>query len=248
MVGEFVRGAGLLLRGIGMWSRSPRLFLLGLIPVAVTAALFLIGLVALLLFLPDLAAAVTWFAADWSETARGTTRVLAGVALLGVALLIGIVSFTAVTLTLGSPFYERISQHVERSVGELPPELPVGFWRSLGRSVTDSARLLAVTIPIGLCLFLIGFLPAVGQLVAPVLGALIGGWFLALELVSIPFERRGLRLADRRRALRRLRPASLGFGAAVFLCFLIPGGAILVMPAAVAGGTLLARRALSPPT
>jgi CysZ protein len=34
---------------------------------------------------------------------------------------------------------------------------------------------------------------------------------------------------------------SLGFGVSVFLCFLIPFGAVLVMPAAVAGGTLLTR-------
>ena len=37
---------------------------------------------------------------------------------------------------------------------------------------------------------------------------------------------------------------ALGFGVAVFLCFLIPLGAILVMPAAVAGATLLSREAL----
>lgn len=95
--------------------------------------------------------------------------------------------------------------------------------------------------------FLAGFLPAVGQTVVPVLGALVGGWFLAVELVGVPFTRRGLRLPDRRRALRAHRPAALGFGTAVFCCFLVPGGAVLVMPAAVAGGTLLARRALGLP-
>jgi CysZ protein len=33
----------------------------------------------------------------------------------------------------------------------------------------------------------------------------------------------------------------MGFGVAVFVCFLIPFGAVLVMPAAVAGATLLTR-------
>jgi CysZ protein len=41
---------------------------------------------------------------------------------------------------------------------------------------------------------------------------------------------------------------ALGFGVAVFCCFLIPLGAVFVMPAAVAGGTLLARRVLGQPT
>jgi CysZ protein len=53
-----------------------------------------------------------------------------------------------------------------------------------------------------------------------------------------------MRLPERRSLLRADRPTTLGFGVAVFVCFLIPLGAVLVMPAAVAGATLLARRAL----
>jgi CysZ protein len=37
---------------------------------------------------------------------------------------------------------------------------------------------------------------------------------------------------------------AVGFGAAVFACFLIPLGAVIIMPAAVAGATMLARRVL----
>jgi CysZ protein len=40
---------------------------------------------------------------------------------------------------------------------------------------------------------------------------------------------------------------ALGFGIATFVCFLIPLGAVLVMPAAVAGATLLSRRVLGLP-
>jgi CysZ protein len=36
---------------------------------------------------------------------------------------------------------------------------------------------------------------------------------------------------------------ALGFGVSVFVCFLVPLGAVLVMPAAVAGATLLTRHA-----
>lgn len=246
-VREFLRGAGLLASGVRLHLRTPRLLRLGLVPVVITALLFGAALVALLFFLPDLAATATWFAADWTGWARVLVRILAAIAILAVAGLIGVVSFTILTLTIGSPWYEQISEQVEEWCGGAPPAADVGFWRSLGISLADSARLLAITAPLGIGLFLAGLLPLVGQTVVPVLGALVGGWFLAVELVGIPFERRGLRLPDRREALRRHRPAALGFGAAVFLCFLVPGGAVLVMPAAVAGGTLLARRALGLP-
>lgn len=130
-VGQFVGGVGLLGRGLGLYARTPRLVLLGLLPVAVTAMLFGAALVTLLFFLGDLAAAVTWFATDWSQGARQAARVLAAIALLGAAVLLGIVTFTMVTLTLGAPWYERISEQVEQWCGGAPPPADIGFWLPL---------------------------------------------------------------------------------------------------------------------
>ena len=96
--------------------------------------------------------------------------------------------------------------------------------------------------------FLTGLIPVVGQTVVPVLTAIFSGWVLSLELSGVPFERRGLRLVQRRQMLRRNRPLALGFGVATFVCFLIPLGAVLVMPAAVAGATLMTRRVYGLPT
>lgn len=237
MIRRYAAGVRLLAEGVATYARTPRLLLFGLIPAVATAALFAAVFGVLVYFLADLAAAVTWFAADWSTGPRTTAQVLAGAGLLGVAVLVGVLTYTTVTLLVGEPFYEAISRRVE---GAVPDEVEVGFWRGLGRSVTDSARLLAVTPLVGLPLFLAGFLPVVGQTLVPVAGATVGGWLLALQLVAGPFDRRGLRLADRRQALRSRLPETLGFGTAVFVSFLVPGGAVLLMPAAVVGGTLLA--------
>jgi CysZ protein len=73
----------------------------------------------------------------------------------------------------------------------------------------------------------------------------VSGYFLTLELTSIPLERRGLRRRDRFALLRRNRALAVGFGASVFVVFLIPLGALIAMPGAVAGGTLLARERLA---
>lgn len=244
MLTRYVTGVRLLGQGAAACARSPRMLLLGLLPAVVTALLFGAALLVLLLHLADLAGTVTWFAADWTPAVRVTARVVAGVGLLGVAILLVVLTFTTVTLMIGDPCYEAISRHMD---GEVAGEVETGFWRGLGRSVAESVRLLAVAVPAGVPLFLAGLLPLVGQTVVPVVGATVGGWFLALQLTAVPFERRGWRLADRRRMLRGHRPEALGFGTAVFVCFLIPGGAVLVMPAAVAGGTLLARHVLSRP-
>ncbi|WDZ85527.1 EI24 domain-containing protein [Micromonospora cathayae] len=246
-VGRFFSGAGLLLRGLGLYARSPRLMLLGVLPALITGLFFLAALGTLVYFVDDLAAWVTPFADGWSTTTRSLVRVIAGLALLGIGGLVGVLTFTAVTLVVGDPFYEKISEQVEQRYGGTPGEVEVPFWPSLRRSVADSLRLVGISVLVGIPLFAAGFVPVVGQTVVPVIGAAVGGWFLALELAGAPFYRRGLRLPDRRRVLKADRPTTLGFGVAVFLCFLIPLGAVLIMPAAVAGAALLTRRAFDQP-
>jgi CysZ protein len=248
VVGRYLSGARLLPRGLGMYARAPGLLLLGLVPVVIVAAVFVGLLVLLLIFIEEIAGGVTWWAEDWSETPRTLVRLAAGVGIFGTGLLLAMITFTQVTLAVGDPVYERISKRVEDWCGGAPGEAEVGFWRSSGRSLADSVKLIGLTALTGIPLFLAGFIPVVGQTVVPVTGATVAGWLLALELVGAPFSRRGKRLVHRRHALRRHRPEALGFGTAVFLCFtFIPFGAVLLMPAAVAGGTLLARKALGLP-
>lgn len=240
---DFFAGVGLLGRGFAVWRTAPGLMLLGLIPALIVAVLFAVGIVALGLNLEGIAAAVTPFANGWDEPWRTGIRVVAGLAFLAVAVLIVINTFTTVTLIVGQPFYERIWRHVEEREGGIGAEASTGFWRSTGRGIADGLRMLLPTLLVGLGLFLLGFIPVVGTVLAAVLGAFVGGWYLTIELTGLAFEARGVGLRDRRRALRSRRALTQGFGVATYLLFLIPLGAVVVMPAAVAGATLLARRA-----
>jgi CysZ protein len=247
-VRQFLTGAGLLGRGLALILRSPKLLGLGLLPAMISGILYAVGLILLIDFLPRLSRDVTWFADDWSGSGRDLVRFFAGAGLLGTAVLLGVLTFTAVTLLIGDPFYERISELVEHGLGGVPDAVGVSFWQSLRRSLVDSLRLIALSVLVGIPLFALGFLPVIGQTVIPVVGGAVGGWLLAVELTGVPFQRRGQRLRHRRRALRAHRPLTLGFGVAVFCCFLIPLGAILLMPAAIAGATLLSRQVLGHPT
>ncbi len=244
---RFADGAGFLLRGIGLYVRNPGLMLLGVVPALISGVLFLAAYAILVAFVGDLATAVTPFADDWSTAARRVVRVIAGLAVLGLGGLLAVLTFTAVTLVIGDPFYEKISERVEQRYGGAPDAVEVPFWASLRRSAADSIRLVALAALFGIPLFAAGFIPLLGQTVVPVIGAAVGGWLLAVELVGAPFYRRGKGLRERRAALKVDRPTALGFGMAVFVCFLIPLGAVLLMPAAIAGATLLARRTLGQP-
>jgi CysZ protein len=110
--------------------------------------------------------------------------------------------------------------------------------------VTFAGAVGIMTALLAVVFFALGFLPAVGQTAVPVLAACVAGYFLTFEMTSIAFERRGVHRRRRFALLRRNRLLSVGFGVAVFVVFLIPLGAVLAMPGAVAGGTLLARERL----
>lgn len=243
MVSEFFTGVGLLFRGLRVWATAPKLMLLGMIPAFLVGLAFVAAIVALGINLERLAEFVTPFAGSWAEPFRTGVRILAGLALLAAALLVAVYTYTTITLMVGAPFYERIWLHVERRFGQ-PPESGVPFWRGFWRGVWSGIRIIVPTLLLALGLFLVGFIPVVGQVLVIVLGALVGGWFLALELTGLAFDGRGKTLSERRTILKQRRARTIGFGAASYLVFLIPLGAVVMMPAAVAGGTLLSRSAL----
>ena len=70
-------------------------------------------------------------------------------------------------------------------------------------------------------------------------------WFLALDLVSVSFYRRGMDFAKRREVLARRRGLAIGLGLPASLLCAIPLLAIVVMPIAFVGGVLVAREALN---
>ena len=243
MIRELLAGAGLFGKGFGTWLTRPRLMLMGALPALIVAVLYGVGLVVLAVNSPAIADWATPFADGWDEPWRSAVRVSAALALVAVGILLVVFTFTAITLAVGDPFYERIWRETEENLGDAPPEPEGGFWRMLLRGIGAGLRILALTAGIGLMLFVIGLVPVAGSIASPVLAALFGGWVLSLELTGFAFDARGLRLRDRRRMLGARRARTLGFGVAVYLMFLIPLGAVFAMPAAVVGATRLARLA-----
>jgi CysZ protein len=244
--GGFFTGMGFLARGVAMYGRSPAIMLLGLLPALIAFVALVGAFAAMVYFVDDVVVWMTPYLRDWPAFPRDAIRLFATVGIGVLWVVLSVLAYVSLTLLIGQPFYEAISKRVEDRLGGVPGEINVSFWKSLPRTIFDSLRLGALALVVGIGLFLVGLIPVVGTATAVVLGALLGGRVLALEVTSVPFERRGLRYRDRKRALNQNRSMSLGFGAVTFLSFLIPLGAVFFMPAAVAGATLLSRRILQP--
>ncbi|MCU1635530.1 MAG: rane protein [Cryobacterium sp.] len=243
-VRDFLAGAALMGRGLRLWSTTPRMMFLGVIPALIVGIVYVAGIVVLAVNLAAIAAWATPFAGEWDDPFRSLVRITAALSIAAFAVLLVIATYAALTLAVGEPFYERIWRHVEEQLGGVEGEIETPFWRSVRRGVGDAVRVLALASSIGLAVLLVGFVPVVGPVVAAVLGSIAGGWILALELTRLPFDARGVSAAERRRVLKGTRAKALGFGVTTYLLFLVPLGAVLVMPAAVAGATMLGRNAM----
>lgn len=237
---ELLAGAALVWSGFGMWRRRPGVMALGMLPAVIAATVVVIVVVILAANVSAIAAWITPFAETWGRNERELLRGAAGAAVvIGVGVL-ALYTFTTLTLLVGDPFYERIWRRTEADLGGYTPA-PFGFWRSIG----DTALLVLRAVGYGLTTLVVGVIPVVGAMAGPILGAVLGGHLLARELTQRPFQARGLGRDARRRLLRGSRARELGFGVMTQLFFLVPGGAILVMPAAVVGSTRLARELLA---
>ncbi|MGC5562687.1 EI24 domain-containing protein [Streptomyces sp. FR-108] len=239
-----------LLRGQRWVARHGKQFGFGLIPGLITLVLYAAALVALALWGADFVTWATPFADDWSSPWLGLFRGFLTAVLFALALLLSVVTFTAATLVIGQPFYESLSEKVDRDVSPdgTAPESDLPLWRELLISTRDSLRIVARAVIWGVLLFALGFIPFVGQTVVPVIGFFVTGYFLTEELTAVALQRRNIVLRDRLTMLRSRRMLVWGFGTPLGIAFLVPFVAVFLMPGAVAGATLMARDLLGEET
>ncbi|MGW7223934.1 EI24 domain-containing protein [Streptomyces sp. NPDC054826] len=236
-------GFGYLLRGQRWVARHGKQYGFGLLPGLITLVLYAAALVALALWGQDAVGWATPFADDWSSPWQGLFRGFLTAVLFALALLLSVLTFTAMTLLVGQPFYESLSEKVDRDVSPdgTAPESDLPLMRELWISARDSLRIIARALLWAVLLFALGFIPVVGQTVVPAVGFFVTGFFLTEELTAVALQRRGVELRDRLALLRTRKRLVWGFGTPLGLAFLVPFVAVFLMPGAVAGATLMAR-------
>lgn len=226
-----MRALGLLMRTTGLWKYV-------LVPLALNAVLGAI------LYTSLMTLGFRWIdglIVDTSSLGTALERLLRVV--LGVALLLGI-GFILVRfgVLLGSPWYAKLSEHIERmQTGQAPPAeplTPAGIARDLGRALGFELKKLLIVVLIGGVLLLMNVVPVAGQIVATVGGIVLGGFIACLDFFDGPLERRRMRFRDKISTVRRALPASGGFGLMSFALVSIPLLNLLAIPVCVAAGTL----------
>ncbi|WP_326775898.1 EI24 domain-containing protein [Streptomyces sp. NBC_01445] len=241
-------GFGYLMKGQRWVSQHGKQFGMGLLPGLITLVLYAAALVCLALWGDDFVTWATPFADDWTSPWAGLFRGFLTAVLFALVLLLAVLAFTAVTLLIGQPFYESLSEKVDLAEGGHAPESGLPLWRELWISARDSLRVLVRAALWGVLLFALGFVPFVGQTVVPVIGFFVTGFFLTEELAAVALQRRSVELRERLALLRSRKGLAWGFGTPLAVAFLVPLVAVFLMPGAVAGATLMARDLLGETT
>lgn len=161
----------------------------------------------------------------------------------GLAMVIYAFSFTIFANLIGSPFYGVVAERIltmERGEGHNSSDSPLVqiAWQSFVRQLQLLGYFIPRTIAVALVTLIVSFMPLI-NLLAPVIAGAWAAWSLSIqyldygaEIDQVPFHRLLALGASK-------RWQGMGFGFTVLMASAIPLLNLLVLPAAVIGGTLL---------
>jgi CysZ protein len=234
----FVAGGLYLLQALGMIRRHRTLWPYVMIPIGVNIVVGLVLYTSLAVTGFQAIAGIGGGSGWWESLLVG---LLQAFLLVGLALGLGwvLVRFGVV---LGSPWYGQLSEQIEQITTGRTPNVTALTWRSvlydIWRALQFEAKKLGLVLAIGVPLFLIGFFPGFGQIVAGIGGIMLGATIACLDFFDATLERRRLRFRAKLAVLRTTFPASAGFGLPAFGLVSIPLLNLLSIPLCVTAGTM----------
>ena len=227
-ISSFVEGFSL--------ARHPGLRRYTWLPVAISLIVCVTGLYFAFDYLIDatnrwIAGLPEWLA--WLDLLLKPLLYITGV--LGGAWLFGLIA-----VLIASPFLGAFSMALERIRYGDAPEMETRIWTDISMSLAREARKILYHLPRLLLVFILTLIPVI-NLAAPAIWLLFGAWTMAVQFVDYPTENRQRPFKETLDKLKSNRAAALAFGLCATGALMIPLLNFLLIPVAVAGGTVLWR-------
>ena len=177
----------------------------------------------------------------WARV-QSALRPVAQAILFVILVIVALFLVMPLSSVLAGPFNGMLAEEVERRRKGLEP-LPFSlesFLRDLWLTVRlEAGKLLVFAAVMGPAFLLSLLVPVVGQVIYVLFGAFFTATYNAVDYTDWPLARRGKGVRARMLVVRRSFLRMLGLGTAVWLILFVPLLGLLVMPAGVAGGTML---------
>ncbi|UJR33636.1 hypothetical protein I4U23_021070 [Adineta vaga] len=139
---------------------------------------------------------------------------------------------------LSSPALESLVRAQEHDL-KYPSRPEESFCSSVWRSLRIAAISLVISLVIFIVLTFIEFVVPLAIFVTTPLKFLTTAWIIAYDIIDYPLSLHLLGVRERTPWFRHYLWATLGFGLAMEIIFLIPGAFFLLLPAGVCGATRL---------
>lgn len=145
-------------------------------------------------------------------------------------------------LILASPFYDRLSEGVERMHDATPARPTTSTAQiagDIGLGVAHSLGNFALYMALGCPLACVQGVPFVGEVLGVIGGTLMSSWLVAIEVLDFSLARRRYGWWQKLRWLWAHRATMLGLGFGSWILLLIPLGGFVATPVAVIAATEL---------
>lgn len=160
------------------------------------------------------------------------------VAVITILLVFGYL-FSTIANWIAAPFNGLLAEQLEAKLTgkTLPDSGFTGIIKDIPRIMKREWKKLAYYLPRALLLLLIYFIPAVGQILFPIVWFLFSAWMMSIQYNDYPFDNHKISFADMKSTLAKERVRNLQFGGVVNLLTMIPILNLFIMPVAVCGAT-----------
>ena len=238
MISAFARGFGYLLQGAAMLPRKGiRIHLI--IPLLINIVLFVAGSWLLFDQLSAFVDSYTSGLSDWEWLAG--LMFLIKIVIFTAAVTVVFIGVSMIALLIAAPFNAVLAQSVEQQLlgGFMNEnESSLSIMAQIPHLIMEEVHKLIYFIVRAIPLLILFVIPVI-NIAAPALWLGFGAWMLAITYSAYPLENHEIPFKDQHAIVKQSRWATFGFGVAVLLVTMIPLVNLVVMPAAVAGATVL---------
>ena len=158
---------------------------------------------------------------------------------LVILLLVSYLLFVILGGLVTAPFNEEISQRVEEIVTKGAVKHDTGFREDAYISITGEMKKLVFYFFFLFLIFLLNFIPLIGNIFSAVIGAVFSFFYNSLDFLDYPMTRKKMKFRQKLKITGSGKMVTYGFGCAAFLLMFLPVVNVFFKPVLVAAGTSL---------
>ncbi|WP_303818617.1 sulfate transporter CysZ [Actinobacillus minor] len=150
-------------------------------------------------------------------------------------------AFTTLANFVAAPFNALLAEKVELQLTNQPlgDTSFTGMLKDVPRMLKREWQKMMYSVPRLIAIFLLGFVPVLGQTIVPVIAFVFSAWMIAIQYCDYPFDNHKISFQRMRNALEQNKVMNYTFGSLVSLFTMIPFVNLVVMPVAVCGATAM---------